>query len=244
MDFDGLERLAADPTAKVMLLCNPHNPGGRVWTREELTRVADICLRHGVYVIADEIHCELVYPGAEYTPFGSLPEQYRCNTSVCISASKAFNIAGLQIANIITADPAMRRRIDRAININEVCDVNPFGVVATIAAYTQSGDWLDALVQYLHGNYLAVSDFIRTELPALKCMPLESTYLAWIDIRATGLTAEQLSAQLLDRERLMINPGTMYGADGEGFIRLNFACPRATLLDALHRLRHLLAPTL
>jgi cystathionine beta-lyase len=237
MDFEGLERLAADPAAKVMLLCNPHNPGGRVWTREELTRVADICLRHGVYVIADEIHCELVYPGAEYTPFGSLPEQYRSNMSVCISASKAFNIAGLQIANIITADAAIRRRINRAININEVCDVNPFGVVATIAAYTHSGDWLDELVKYLHGNYLAVSDFFAKELPTLKCMPLESTYLAWVDIRATGMTSEQFTVQLLEKERLMINPGTMYGADGEGFIRINFACPRATLMDALHRIK-------
>ncbi len=237
IDFAGLEKAASDPGAKVLLLCNPHNPGGRVWSAGELTRIADICLRNGVFVVSDEIHCELTYLPDGYTPYGTLPEPYRSNASVCVSPSKAFNIAGLQIANIITPDPAIRRRIDRAININEVCDVNPFGVTATIAAYTAGEEWLNELVAYLHGNYALISDFISRELPALKLMPLESTYLAWIDIRATGLTSEELTTQLLEATGLMVNPGTMYGADGEGFIRINFACPRSRVEDALLRLR-------
>ncbi|MDE5922083.1 MAG: aminotransferase class I/II-fold pyridoxal phosphate-dependent enzyme, partial [Muribaculum sp.] len=237
VDFDGLEATASDPKTKVMLLCNPHNPGGRVWTTSELTRIAEICLRNNVYIVSDEIHCELTYTEGGYIPYGTLPEQFRNNASVCVSPSKAFNIAGLQIANIITPDPAVRRRIDRAININEVCDVNPFGVAATIAAYTHGSDWLGQLVDYLHGNYTTIRDFIAEEMPSLKIMPLEATYLAWIDIRATGMTSESFTDMLLRHTGLMVNPGTMYGSDGEGFVRLNFACPRSMVCDAMHRLK-------
>ncbi len=240
IDFDELEKLASDPLAKVMILCNPHNPGGRVWTKEEIARVADICLRHNVYIISDEIHCELVYTDSGYTPYGTLPEPYRSNASVCISPTKAFNIAGLQIANIITPDPAIRSRIDRAININEVCDVNPFGVAATIAAYTHGKEWLDCLISYLHDNFSILRNFFHNELPSLKVMELESTYLAWIDIRATGLSSDEITRLLLEKEHLMINSGTMYGGDGEGFIRINIACPRSVLQDALLRIKRLL----
>ena len=143
MDFDDLERKAADPRAKLLLLCNPHNPAGRVWTREELTRLNDICLRHGVRVVADEIHCELVFSGHTYTPFASVSTECLNNSITCVSPSKAFNIAGLQIASIISSDADIRARIERAININEVCDVNPFGVIATEAAYSAEGEeWL------------------------------------------------------------------------------------------------------
>ena len=138
VDFDDLEAKAADPKAKLLLLCNPHNPVGRVWTPEELRRIGDICLRHGVFVVADEIHCELTYEGHDYTPFASLSERFLMNSATCVSPSKAFNLAGLQIADIVAADEQVRRRIDRAVNINEVCDVNPFGVAATIAAYDES----------------------------------------------------------------------------------------------------------
>lgn len=220
-----------------MLLCNPHNPGGRVWTSGELTRIAEICLRNNVYIVSDEIHCELTYTDSGYTPYGTLPEPFRSNASVCISPSKAFNIAGLQIANIITPAPAVRRRIDRAININEVCDVNPFGIAATIAAYSYGSNWLGQLVEYLHGNYTEICDFIAKEMPSLKVMPLESTYLAWIDIRDTGMTSEAFTDMLLRHTGLMVNPGTMYGPHGEGFIRLNFACPRSMVIDAMHRLK-------
>ena len=159
MDFDDLERKAADPTVKLMLLCNPHNPAGRVWTREELTRLGEICLRHDVTVVADEIHCELVFPEYTYTPFASISEEFQRRSVTCVSPSKAFNIAGLQIANIVAADDGMRERIDRAININEVCDVNPFGVEATIAAYNEGEEWLTQLIGYLKGNYEFMKDY-------------------------------------------------------------------------------------
>ena len=165
IDFDDLEAKTVNPKAKILLLCNPHNPVGRVWTPEELQRIGDICLRNKVFVVADEIHCELTYNGHNYTPFASLSEHFQQNSVTCISPSKAFNLAGLQIANIIAANEELRRRIDHAININEVCDVNPFGVIATIAAYNKGGRWLDALRKYLWKNYEFLCHFFAERLP-------------------------------------------------------------------------------
>ena len=236
MDFDDLERRAADERAKVMLLCNPHNPAGRVWTAEELRRVGEICLRHGVFVISDEIHCELTYEGHDYTPYASLSEEFARHSAVCVSPSKAFNIAGLQIADIVAPDADVRRRIDRAINDNEVCDVNPFGVVATIAAYNESGEWLDALRRYLHANYRCVCDFFAEHLPQYTIVPLEGTYLVWIDCSASGMDGDEVVRRLMEEQHLLLNAGSMYGEGGELFVRLNIACPRALLTEALHRM--------
>ena len=233
MDFDALERCAADPRAKVMLLCNPHNPAGRVWTPDELTRLGNICLRNGVTVVADEIHCELVYQGFKYTPFASLSDAFLHRSVTCVSPSKAFNIAGLQIANIVAFDNDLRSRIDKAININEVCDVNPFGVAATIAAYNEGEEWLNQLVDYLHGNYEAMAEFCRRELPEFPITRLEGTYLVWMDCSSLGMPS--LEHVLLDDARLWLNAGTMYGAEGEGYMRWNIACPRSVMLDGLNR---------
>lgn len=235
MDFDALERCAADPRAKVMLLCNPHNPAGRVWTPDELTRLGNICLRNGVTVVADEIHCELVYQGFEYTPFASLSDAFLHRSVTCVSPSKAFNIAGLQIANIVAFDNDLRSRIDKAININEVCDVNPFGVAATIAAYNEGEEWLNQLVDYLHGNYEAMAEFCRRELPEFPITRLEGTYLVWMDCSSLGMPSDALEHALLDDARLWLNAGTMYGAEGEGYMRWNIACPRSVMLDGLNR---------
>ncbi|MDE6812706.1 MAG: aminotransferase class I/II-fold pyridoxal phosphate-dependent enzyme, partial [Duncaniella sp.] len=162
MDFVGLERLAADPSNVLMILCNPHNPAGRVWTHEELEKVRDICRRNGVTVISDEIHNELTMPGYRYVPYGTVDPK----AIVCISPSKAFNIAGLQIANIVAPDETQRALIDRAVNINEVCDVNSFGVVALRAAYSSEGsEWLEALRSYLHANYLFFREYMLNHLP-------------------------------------------------------------------------------
>ncbi len=237
MDFDDLERRAADPRTKLLLLCNPHNPVGRVWTREELLRVGDICLRNGVRVVSDEIHCELTLPGYEYIPFASLSEAFQANTITCLSPSKAFNIAGLQIANIVSSDEEVRRRIYRAININEVCDVNPFGVEALIAAYGRGADWLDALNAYLYENYRYLCDYFAEHLPQLPVTKLEGTYLVWVDCRALGLSSAELAGRLLERQKLWLNEGTMYGPEGEGFLRINIACPRSRLTEALERLK-------
>ena len=235
MDFDALERCAADPRAKVMLLCNPHNPAGRVWTPDELTRLGNICLRNGVTVVADEIHCELVYQGFKYTPFASLSDAFLHRSVTCVSPSKAFNIAGLQIANIVAFDNDLRSRIDKAININEVCDVNPFGVAATIAAYNEGEEWLNQLVDYLHGNYEAMAEFCRRELPESPITRLEGTYLVWMDCSSLGMPSDALEHALLDDARLWLNAGTMYGAEGEGYMRWNIACPRSVMLDGLNR---------
>ena len=235
MDFDALERCAADPRAKVMLLCNPHNPAGRVWTPDELTRLGNICLRNGVTVVADEIHCELVYQGFKYTPFASLSDAFLHRSVTCVSPSKAFNIAGLQIANIVAFDNDLRSRIDKAININEVCDVNPFGVAATIAAYNEGEEWLNQLVDYLHGNYEAMAEFCRRELPEFPITRLEGTYLVWMDCSSLGMPSDALEHALLDYARLWLNAGTMYGAEGEGYMRWNIACPRSVMLDGLNR---------
>ncbi len=235
MDFDALERCAADPRAKVMLLCNPHNPAGRVWTPDELTRLGNICLRNGVTVVADEIHCELVYQGFKYTPFASLSDAFLHRSVTCVSPSKAFNIAGLQIANIVAFDNDLRSRIDKAININEVCDVNPFGVAATIAAYNEGEEWLNQLVDYLHGNYEAMAEFCRCELPEFPITRLEGTYLVWMDCSSLGMPSDALEHALLDDARLWLNAGTMYGAEGEGYMRWNIACPRSVMLDGLNR---------
>lgn len=235
MDFDALERCAADPRAKVMLLCNPHNPAGRVWTPDELTRLGNICLRNGVTVVADEIHCELVYQGFKYTPFASLSDAFLHRSVTCVSPSKAFNIAGLQIANIVAFDNDLRSRIDKAININEVCDVNPFGVAATIAAYNEGEEWLNQLADYLHGNYEAMAEFCRRELPEFPITRLEGTYLVWMDCSSLGMPSDALEHALLDDARLWLNAGTMYGAEGEGYMRWNIACPRSVMLDGLNR---------
>ena len=232
MDFDDLEAKASDPRAKLLILCNPHNPVGRVWTREELQRVADICRRHGVIVASDEIHNELTFSGQRYVPFGTVDME---NAIVCTSPSKSFNTAGLQISNIVCAHPEWREKIDRAININEVCDVNPFGIVALQAAYNESEEWLDQLCEYIWQNYQALCEFFGKELPQLPVTQLEGTYLVWVDIRATGLSSDALTDRLLKEGKVQVNSSTMYGA--EGFIRLNIACPRSQMMEGLERIR-------
>lgn len=236
IDYDDLEAKAADPRATMLVLCNPHNPVGRVWTAGELRRLNDICLRHGVRVLSDEIHCELTRPGLAYQPFAAVSDDCRRNAIVANSPSKSFNTAGLQIANIISDDAEARARIDRAINVNEVCDVNPFGVEALMAAYNEGGPWLDALRQYLWGNYAALCRFFAERLPALGVTPLEGTYLVWVDCRALGATSDELAARLASEGRVMVNSGTMYGRAGEGFIRINIACPRSRMMEGLSRI--------
>ena len=235
VNYEELEKKASDPKVKAMILCNPHNPAGRVWTREELTRIGEICIRHGVTVIADEIHCELVMPGHTYTPFASLSEEFLHHSMTCLSPSKAFNIAGLQIANIVCADAGMRAKIDKAVNINEVCDVNPFGVIGTIAAYNEGEEWLLQLLDYLHRNYIYMKTFCTEHLPQFPISTLEGTYLVWMDCRALHMPSEELEQVLTREAKLRLNAGTMYGAEGEGFMRWNIACPQSVLSEGLKR---------
>lgn len=245
IDFDDFERQAADEKTKVFLLCNPHNPAGRVWTPDELSRMNDICLRHGVMVIADEIHCELVMPGYKFTPFAAVSKACQDNCITTNSPTKSFNIAGLQIANIITNNDTIKRKIDRAININEVCDVNPFGVIALQAAYNEGESWIDQLNLYLWENYKVLKDFFQEHLPKLQVLKLEGTYLVWIDISATDLKADELTNELLQQGKVMVNSGMLYGkTTGENYLRLNIAMPRSLMLEALQRIAQVLQPKL
>ena len=238
VDWQDFEAKCADEKTTLFLLCNPHNPCGRVWTREELQRMSDICRQHGVAVVSDEIHCELVMPGHTFVPFGTVTDE----CVVMNSPSKSFNTAGLQIANIITANATWRRRIDRAININEVCDVNPFGIVALQAAYNESEDWIDELNEYLWGNYLALCQFFAEHLPQFTVCKLEGTYLPWVDVSALGIPVDQLCDRLLTEGKVWVNPGTMYGPEtGKGYIRINIACPRSQLMEGLRRIAVMLA---
>lgn len=238
IDFDDFERQAADEKTKVFLLCNPHNPAGRVWKPEELSRMNDICLRHGVKVIADEIHCELVMPGHKFTPFAAVSKACQDNCITTNSPTKSFNIAGLQIANIITNNAENRQKIDRAININEVCDVNPFGVIALQAAYNEGEDWINQLNVYLWENYQALKTFFKDNLQQLEVIDLEGTYLVWVNIRATGMTGNELTKKLLKEGKVFVNRGTMYGETaGEDYIRINIAMPRSLMLDGLKRMK-------
>lgn len=237
VDWDDFERKCADEKTTVFLLCNPHNPSGRVWTKAELARMNEICLRHRVAVVSDEIHCELVMPGNKFTPFAAVNEDCKTNGVTLNSPTKNFNIAGLQIANIVCANPVWRRRIDRAINIFEVCDVNPFGPVALEAAYNDSENWMDELNEYLFANYQLLCDTFAKELPQYEVMRLEGTYLVWVDVRPSGLTSDEVTEKLLKEGKVQVNSGTMYGqTTGEGYIRINIACPRATLIEGLKRM--------
>lgn len=237
IDFDDLERKLAHERARLMLLCNPHNPGGRVWTRDELTRVAELCRKYGVRVVSDEIHCELTLYDNEYVPFGSLPDELSHGSITCYSPSKAFNTAGLQIANIVCRDAEVRNRIDRAININEVCDVNPFGVIALQAAYSDEGyEWLTQLRAYISSNYDLLRERFARELPKCKVMRMEGTYLAWIDCSELHISSDEIEEMLMHENKVWVNAGSMYGTEGAAFIRINMACTSELLNEGITRI--------
>lgn len=237
IDFDDLERKLAHERARLMLLCNPHNPGGRVWTRDELTRVAELCHKYGVRVVSDEIHCELTLYDNEYVPFGSLPDELSHGSITCCSPSKAFNTAGLQIANIVCRDTEVRNRIDRAININEVCDVNPFGVIALQAAYSDEGyEWLTQLRAYISSNYDLLRERFARELPKCKVMRMEGTYLAWIDCSELHISSDEIEEMLMHENKVWVNAGSMYGTEGAAFIRINMACTSELLNEGITRI--------
>ena len=236
IDWDDFELKCADEKVTVFLLCNPHNPAGRVWTAEELGRMGQICRRHGVRVISDEIHCELVMPGYTYTPFAAVNDTNLNNSVTLNSPSKSFNIAGLQIANIVCPDANVRRRVDRVINIYEVCDVNPFGPIALEAAYNESERWLDELIPYIHGNYQFLKSYLAEHLPSVDVVRLEGTYLAWVSIRSLGINGDEAARLLLKDGKVFLCSGMLYGKRaGRDYLRVNLACPRDLLRAAMSR---------
>lgn len=243
IDWDDFETKCADEKTTVFLLCNPHNPAGRVWTPDELARMGEICANHRVRVVSDEIHCELVMPGVTFTPFATVNEVNSDNSVTFNSPSKNFNIAGLQIANIICKDEEMRRRIDRVVNIYEVCDVNSFGPIALKAAYNESEDWLDELNLYIADNYKLLKEYMAEHLPKTEVIKLEGTYLAWVDISKLGLTTKEATRRLLKEGKVFVSSGTLYGEKaGEGYLRINLACTRAMLREGLQRMEKVLKP--
>ena len=243
IDFDGLERAAKDPKVKMLLFCSPHNPAGRVWSRSELEHVGRICLDNGVQLVSDEIHCEFTMPGVKFTPFASVCPEFERACITLNSPSKAFNIAGLQISNIVCADPDIRARVNKAVNVNEICDVNPFGVVALQAAYTPEGlDWLLGLNRRIAANYFRLHEFVNAELKPFRLYRLEGTYLAWLDIKALcfapdgslRVSSADVARSLVEVEKVKFSDGVMYGQDG--FLRINLACPPQLLEEGLKRL--------
>lgn len=242
--FDEFEKMCSDEKVVAYVLCNPHNPGGRNWTREELHRVAEICKKHHVVVVSDEIHNEVQLHHGSYTPFAPIATEVGCQWVAMTSASKSFNIAGLQMANVIVSDPALRRRIDRAMNIHEVVDLNPFGYAAAIAAYSKEGaEWLDALMDYLEKNEKTVQEFFGTLSAetgyAFRPMPLEGTYLTWLDmhdyLQKKSISSEEFTQRLEHEGGVKLSPGTLYGPAGEGFVRINLATQHSRITEALHR---------
>jgi len=221
--------------ADVFLLCNPHNPTGRVWTREELEGLAAIMRREHLFVLSDEIHCEFAFPGYAYTPFATVVIN-DSDFCVCTSASKAFNIAGLLCANIYVPNPELFRQINHALEIHEVNGLNPFGLVAQVAAYNESEQWLDELNRYVYDNFCYLRDYLATNLPMLRLHVTEGTYLAWVNIASTGVSAEQFCRELAEKEQVLFNPSEMYGA--EHYVRINLATSREVLTEALEHLRH------
>lgn len=207
-----------------------------MWRQEELERVAELCAKNGVWLVSDEIHCELVFQGSTFTPFASLPTPLQSRIVTFNSPSKNFNTAGLQVANIICEDEDVRRRIDRAINDNEVCDVNPLGVEALIAAYNEGESWLEELLVYLHENYKLLCGFAKDNLKSWRVLPLEGTYLAWVDVSASGIDGDTTYRRLLNDAHVAVNAGSMYGKSGKNYIRMNLACPRKRLEEALVRI--------
>ncbi len=236
IDFDRLEKALADPQTTLMLLCDPHNPIGKIWDRQTLAMIGELAYDNGVTVISDEIHCDITDPGCEYVPFASVSDKCRDNCVVCISPTKAFNIAGLQTAAAAVPNTRLRHKVKRALNTDEVAEPNAFAVQAAIAAFEQGGEWLDELRQYLYENKRLVSDFITAELSQIKLIPSNSTYLLWLDCTSLGMTSHELWKHIRKTAGLFLSDGEIYGSR-DGFLRMNIACPRETVKGGLERLK-------
>jgi len=234
MDYDRLEGLMKEG-AKLLLLCSPQNPGGRVWTKEELVRLGDLCVKYDVKVVADEIHCDLVLPEHRHFPFASLSEAFAERTVTCLAPSKTFNIPGLQTSFTVISNRELKRKFDRMIEALGIGSVNFFGPSATMAAYNESEDWLDALLGYVKANQEFAVRYLDEHLPELTPVPSEGTYLLWVDCRKLNLSSAELKRLMYREAKIAFNEGSLYGKNGEGFLRINLACPQDLLKEALDR---------
>jgi cystathionine beta-lyase len=236
INFDDFENKIVRNNVKLFVLCSPHNPVGRVWTRHELTRMGEICLRHNVIVVSDEIHGDFIYGGKKHTIFGTINEEFLNNSIICTSPSKTFNLAGLQTANIFIADPRLRNKFRQEISKTGYSQLNTMGLVSCQAAYENGGEWLDELLVYLENNYRYVKEFVAANLPKIRLAELEGTYLIWLDLNPYGFTGEELEKVLVEKAGLWVSSGGVFGDDGKGFIRINIACPLSVLEKAFNQL--------
>lgn len=237
VDFEALEEVLSDPQTTMLIFCNPHNPVGKIWTKETMEQIGELCWKYHVVVISDEIHCELTDPGKSYVPFASVSEKCRKNSITCIAPTKTFNLAGLQTAAVMVPDETLRHKIWRALNTDEAAEPNVFAMTGSIAAYQKGGPWLDALRDYLYENKQTAREFIKSELSDLHLVSSEATYLLWIDCRKITKDSEKLAVFLRKKTGLYLSAGKQYGKTGEGFLRMNIACRKEVLKDGLQRLK-------
>jgi cystathionine beta-lyase len=240
MDFTDLSEKAKDPAVNMAILCSPHNPVGRVWSEVELTRFAEICLENEVLVVSDEIHCDLVLNGNSFTPLARINNRFNDNCIICTSPSKTFNIAGLQTSNIVVPNEGLRKRFKQALKSNGIFGINPFGQTALEAAYAHGEEWLEQVLEYIEGNLRYLESFVEEKLPGIHIIQPEATYLVWMDFRSLSLDAGDLRRLMLEKAGVHFDDGFIFGPEGEGFERINIACPRSLLEEALARIEHTL----
>lgn len=236
VDFGDLEKKLSDPQTTLMILCNPHNPVGKIWDDDTLSKIGELCQKYGVVVISDEIHCDLTAPGREYVPFSSVSDACRFNSVTCVAPTKAFNLAGLQSAAVIVPNKFLRHKVWRALNTDEVAEPNDFAISATVAAFDRGEDWLEALRRYLYENRLEAERFFAEKLPMMRLIKAEATYLLWVDCSAVTSDSEKFASFIRRETGLYICEGAEYGEAGRTFLRINAACPRETLLRGLELL--------
>ena len=237
IDFEDLEAKLSDPQTTLMILCNPHNPVGKIWSAETLRRIGKMCAEYNVTVISDEIHCDLTDPGCSYVPFASVSDYCREISITCVAPTKAFNLAGLQTAAVIVPNPALRHKVWRGLNTDEVAEANVFAIPAAVAAFNKGANWLDSLREYIYKNKIFALNFIKKEIPKVKIVPSQATYLLWLDIGNITFFSSEAARFIREHTGLYLSDGSEYGKAGQQFLRMNIACPRSRLLDGLERLK-------
>ncbi len=236
INFERLEHDLSNPQVSLMILCNPHNPCGNLWSKEELAKIGSLCKKYNVVVVSDEIHCDITRPGTAYTPFASVNDDCKMNSVTCIAPSKAFNIAGLHSAAVYIPNQNLRHKVWRALNTDECAEPNAFAIQAAVAAFTDGEEWLNEMREYVFENRTIAEAFIAQNLPAVKPVKSDATYLMWLDVSQTGLTGDAFAQKLKEKTGLFISGGSQYGDAGRNFVRINLACPKVLLQEALTRL--------
>ena len=237
IDFAQLEEQLSDPRTTMMILCNPHNPIGKIWSREKLAQIGELCAKHQVVVLSDEIHCDLTDPGRDYVPFASVSARCCENSVTCIAPTKSFNLAGVQTAAVFASDPDLRSKVQAGLQTDGIAHPNAFAIDAAVAAFTRGEAWLDGLRRYLYENKQEVRNFLETHLPQLHLVPAEATYLLWLDCASLHMEADALVDHIRKTTGLFLSSGSQFKGNGHAFLRMNIACPRSVLQDGLRRLQ-------